>query len=165
MRKTIPITVSICPVSARDTSGGTVRVRIPLEDADTGALRTEDDLRSAAVARACERLYGRNTSWWADNGLPGYGQVMRPCKTGGSSAVTYRARLDVEIPELPASHVAALAQQAADWQAYEQQLESDYRAGHAAYDPEKRPPSDASYEFKKGWKDAANDARFMEELR
>lgn len=105
--KTLKITVSIRPISPRDSSGGTVSLRIsPLDD--SGYLRSRSELREAAINRACQKLYGRAAYWWPDSGLAGYGQVMRPSKFGGSDAITYRARLDVDVPELPAEHLAQL---------------------------------------------------------
>lgn len=160
MSSTITITVSINPVSSRDSSGGTVRVRVPLLDPDNGEARDEGELETAAIARGCEKIYGRNTFWWADSGLPGYGQVMRPCKSGGSSAVTYRARLDVEMPSLPASHQRALTLRSAEWQEYLKQLDRDYAAGYAAYAPGARLPDDWSFDFRRGWEEARQDAEW-----
>lgn len=159
MSKTILVTVGIVPVSERDTSGGTVRVRIPLIDPDNGEPRDQREIETAAIRRACEKLYGRGTFWWPDSGLPGYGQVMRPCKLGGSDAVTYRASLDVEIPELPESHLAALAQRAAEWEAMLEQERRDREAGYAAYKPGDREPRGESYEFLDGWRTARENAR------
>jgi len=168
MSNTITISVSITPVSSRDTSGGTVSVRIPLVDPDSGEARNLAELRAAAVKRACERLYGRTTFWWADSGLPGYGQVMRPCKTGGSDAVTYRAStyrasLDVEIPQLPEEHLAALRQRATRLDEYYQQCEADRRAGYASYPA--ACPRGASHEFVDGWFEARDNALLAEDLR
>jgi hypothetical protein len=160
---TITINVSITPVSSRDTSGGTVSVRIPLIDLDSGEARNLAELRAAAVERACARLYGRTTFWWPDSGLPGYGQVMRPCKTGGSTAVTYRASLDVEIPQLPEEHLAALHQRATRLDEYYRQCDAARRAGYASYPA--ACPRGASHEFADGWFEARDNALLAEDLR
>jgi len=133
MSKSITITVSISPVGSRNTSGGTVRVRVPLTDPDSGEARDAGELETAAIALGCKKLYGRDTFWWADSGLAGYGQVMRPCKTGGSDAVTYRARLDVDVPDIPASHLHELEARDARWQDYQAECQRDYAAGYDAY--------------------------------
>lgn len=58
--------------------------------------------KSAAIGRAVKKLYGARCFWFADSGLPGYGQVfeaLQPTKNNsnpGNSSVTYRVRLDVE---------------------------------------------------------------------
>ena len=82
-------------------------VRMPL--VVEGVPQTEKEIRDAAVSRACEKLYGRNTFWWADSGLAGYGQVMRSLKNdNGSTSVTYPVGLDVDMPDLPEDHEIAL---------------------------------------------------------
>lgn len=157
MRKSLTATVSIFPVGSRDTSGGTVRVRVPLTDPDNGEARDAGELETAAIALGCKKLYGRTTFWWADSGLAGYGQVMRPCKTGGSDAVTYRARLDVEVPDLPASHLEELAARDARWADYQEECQRDYAAGFDAYPT--RPSGYWSYDYKRGWETARDCAR------
>ena len=165
MATTITIGVSISPVSASDNRGGTVNVRIPLVDPETGEPRTRAELYVAAVKRACTRVYGRTAFWWADNGLPGYGQVMRPCNTGGSDAITYRARLDVEIPPLPDHHRAALAERAARYDAETREMEADRAAGYAAYREGARCPRDRNFYFEDGWRDAQANAEAEAEMR
>ena len=153
---TITIPVSISPVSSRDESGGTVRCRVPLTCPDSGDPRTLRELRAAAIERAVQRLYGRGCFWWADSGLRGYGQVMRPCRTGGSSAVTYRASLDVDMPTLPAAHIAALEARAEEERALYEQMERDYQAGLAdgrSGGAPGRTRSDATFDYERGYRD------------
>ena len=158
--KTVAISVSINPCSSRDNSGGTVTVRIPLIDPVNGEPRDRGDLYEAAVERACKRLYGAGAFWWSDSGLPGYGQVMRPCKSGGSDAVTYRAHLDVEISALPSQHCDALAERAARWEADIRQEQIDRAAGYDAFEEGKPLPAGKSWEFDQGWKQAAENLRW-----
>lgn len=50
-----------------------------------------------ALERGVKKLYGRHATWIPDNGLPGFGQVMRwDDKLHAYNAITYRVRLDVE---------------------------------------------------------------------
>lgn len=155
---TITITVSISPVSSRDESGGTVRCRIPLTCPESGEPRTAAELRAAAIERAVQRLYGHRCFWWADSGLRGYGQVMRPCRTGGSSAVTYRASLDVDMPRLPAAHVAALEARAAQERALYEEMDRNYQAGltdgRSGGAPD-RARWDAGFDYERGYRDGA----------
>lgn len=52
---------------------------------------------SEAVDVAIVRLWGRDASLWPDSGITGgaYGQIVTPCRTGGSSCETDRVRVDV----------------------------------------------------------------------
>ena len=105
-----------------------------------------------------EFAFGEWVGQPGDPGLPGYGQVMRPCKSGGSMAVTYRAALDVVAPDLGDEHRAALQQRAADESRCAAEREAEYCAGYAAYAPDRRLPDDYTYDFGRGWQDAKADA-------
>lgn len=55
-----------------------------------------DEAEAADVA--IQRVWGRDASLWADNGLlpyGSYGQIVTPCRTGGSTCETGRVRVDV----------------------------------------------------------------------
>jgi len=60
------------------------------------------DDKTAAIDRAITKLYGADCFWFANHGLPRYGQVfrvLRPTKYNsnpGNLSVTYRVRVDVE---------------------------------------------------------------------
>lgn len=66
----------------------------------TTVVHTEN--RETALDRAVTKLYGADCFWFADSGLPGYGQVfqaLRPTKNNsnpGNSSVTYRVGKDIE---------------------------------------------------------------------
>lgn len=54
--------------------------------------------RGLATDRACAKLYGRKAFWWADSGLPGYGQVCVPQpEVNASRCITGRMHLEVEL--------------------------------------------------------------------
>lgn len=157
--KTIKINVSINPVSSRDTTGGSTDVRVNLVSPDNGNPRTKNELVDAAIERACHKLFGANTFWWADSGLRGYGQVMRPCKSGGSDAVTYRAGIDVSVPDLPASHTEALNAYHEKMREIYAQAARNYQTGlDAGRNGEPPPKCDDLYgDVDRGWAHGKSD--------
>ncbi len=163
MNHSITISVTINPISRNDNSGGTVRVRIPLIDPDTGNLRDEGDLHTAALKRGCQKLYGKNTFWHPDSGLRGYGQVMRPCPTGGADAVTYRAALEIVIPKLSREHLAALDEQNEKTREMYSEMDRDYKLGlHAGQDGIPKPTHDDHYgEIAHGYRDGQQERAEM----
>ena len=98
--KRIKINVQITPNNDREKHCDT-NVLIPLTDPYTGEERTRAELVEAAIEKAVQKTYGRNAFWWADNGLKGYGQVMRDTGNNCSSCITYRAAIDVSMPTIP----------------------------------------------------------------
>lgn len=158
--KTIQIHVSISPVGSHD-NGRSVGVRIPLISPDSGNPRTKNELVEAAIERACHKIYGKQTFWWADNGLRGYGQVMRPNKNGGSDAVAYRARIDVSIPDLPAEHIADLEQFEQEMRDINDQSQRDYQVGvSAGHNGEPCPKcDDPRGDVERGWLHGNRDYR------
>lgn len=165
--KTANISVSINPVSSRDTSGGTASTRISIYD-EFGRVRNENDLIDAAIQRACERLYGKNTFWWADSGLRGYGQVMMPCKTGGASAVTYRAGLSTEFVKLPPGYTESLAEQNDSDAKFDSDMDQAYQSGQSAAFAGMPIPQTAGgafeFEVERGYRDGLSDIQFEKNM-
>lgn len=163
MSKTILISVSINPVSSKDTRGGSVDVRIPLIDPDNGNPRDDGELINAAIARACHKLFGKSTFWWADSGLRGYGQVMRPCKTGGSDAVTYRAAITVSVPELPEEHQAALDAHHKQMREADEEDQREQRRGWDAGYKGEKTSGYTTIAFDRGYRNGMQDAEYEQQ--
>jgi len=51
---------------------------------------------SRVRARAIQKIWGRQAGWWPDSGLQGWGQVITPCQTGGSTCLTPRVHCRVD---------------------------------------------------------------------
>ena len=64
-------------------------------DRKTAVIARPDETDESRIDRAIEKMYGKNCFWWADNGLPGYGQVCRPIGNNTNDCLTKRVRLDV----------------------------------------------------------------------
>ena len=66
------------------------------------AHRTNDP--DEAIERAIRKHWGAAAGWWGDHGLnhgldssrTRYGQIIKPCSTGGYDCVTPRVRIDIE---------------------------------------------------------------------
>lgn len=111
-------------------------------------VHTED--RAGALERAVTKLYGSDCFWFADSGLPGYGQVFRALRATkynsnpGNSSVTYRVGIDIEPIGKPSRNF--LKQQQEDREENERinaelkmQYERERRAHHAGMDGEPFP--------------------------
>ena len=56
------------------------------------------DYGQSTVDRAVAKMYGKRCYFQQNHGMPlGYGQIFKPCKTGGSTSVTGSIRVEVSL--------------------------------------------------------------------
>jgi len=108
MAKSTTYTVTVGDRSTRVRVPNNLRGQLDEPASATDAARDARD-------RAIRKLHGAAASWWTDNGVPGYGQVIVPCATGGSNCITARIELEIR-PDKPFPvDVAGRAKFAAEW--------------------------------------------------
>lgn len=69
-----------------------ILVDLPSRDGD---FDHDENVKNALLNAACEKFYGKNCFWWANNGTRGFGQVCRPMETGGNNCLTSIVRGEV----------------------------------------------------------------------
>lgn len=144
MRKLIQL--NVCFSGCYSDSSRSTTVRIPLTR--DGVFLSSSEIRSAAIDRAARKLYGRYAFWSEDSGLAGYGQIFKPCETGGASSVTYRMGLDIDPIILPASHIQKLNEQNKKIRFDMQQWNAGECDAHHGFTPKsKNAAYIAGYEF------------------
>jgi len=64
-------------------------------------IDVDEDLVSAVMQKAVEKLYGKHRSYWINNGYPSgddflYCQIIESCVTGGYNTVTPIIRIEID---------------------------------------------------------------------
>ena len=91
-----------------------------------------------------------------DSSLTGYGQVMRSSRFGGADAVTMRAGLDIDMPELPNTHLSALLEHQRELDAIHAKMRQDEQDGENDGYAGRPMQQGRSYDYNCAYKSAVN---------